>query len=200
MTLHQLSDSELVELYAGGNEKCLEILIIRHQQKVFSFIYKKVKNQQLAEDLLQDIFIKVINSVKTIRYQEQGKFQHWIMRIARNHMLDYFRDSVKMKTYSGTEDFDIFDVLVIPEAPRADFLDESLNHRKLKRFIYRLPREMREVVLMRTCFDMSFNEIAAWQQVGLNTALGRMHNAIKHLKKMYLDSDEMRKYSDRLVQ
>ena len=115
MSYTHFEDAELVKLYIKGNESCLVELIDRHQQKLFSFIYKKVKNQDLAEDLFQDVFIKVINSLKLNKYNEEGKFSNWIIRVARNHLMDYFRDNVKMRTYSGTEDFDVFDVVIVDE-------------------------------------------------------------------------------------
>ena len=200
MSYTHLADAELVKLYIKGTEPCLEVLIKRHQEKLFAFIYKKVKNQELAEDLFQDVFIKVINSLKAKKYNEEGKFCNWILRVARNHLMDYFRDTVKMKTFSGTEDFDVFDVIIADE----DFKPENVDCRNEKKImrthIMKLPKEMREVVIMRTYFDMSFSEIALVQEVGINTALGRMHNALKHLRKLYHDSDELKKYYEAVAQ
>lgn len=200
MSYIHLEDAELVKLYVKGNESCLVELIHRHQQKLFSFIYKKVKNQELAEDLFQDVFIKVINSLKLNKYNEEGKFSNWIIRVARNHLMDYFRDNVKMRTFSGTEDFDVFDVVIVDEGYKPENSDRHLEKKKMRNMIMGLPKEMREVVILRTYFDMSFNEIAQLQSVGINTALGRMHNALKHLRKQYHDSDELKKYFDLVVQ
>lgn len=200
MSYIHLEDAELVKLYVKGNESCLVELIHRHQQKLFSFIYKKVKNQELAEDLFQDVFIKVINSLKLNKYNEEGKFSNWIIRVARNHLMDYFRDNVKMRTFSGTEDFDVFDVVIVDEGYKPEKSDRHLEKKKMRNMIMGLPKEMREVVILRTYFDMSFNEIAQLQSVGINTALGRMHNALKHLRKQYHDSDELKKYFDLVVQ
>ncbi len=195
-----IEDAELVRLYINGNEACLTELINRHQQKLFSFIFKKVKNQELAEDLFQDIFIKVINSLKLKKYQEEGKFSSWIIRVARNHLMDYFRDHGKIHTYSGTEDFDVFDVVIAVENDREEEFDRRKERKKLRNVIMKLPKEMREVVILRTYFDMSFNEIAQVQSVGINTALGRMHNALKHLRKHYHDSDDLKKYFELTAQ
>lgn len=199
MSYSHLEDAELVTLYVKGNESCLVELINRHQQKLFSFIYNKVKNQELAEDLFQDVFIKVINSLKLNKYNEEGKFSNWIIRVARNHLMDYFRDNVKMRTFSGTEDFDVFDVVVVDEGIKPESYDKRFERKKMRQMIQGLPKEMREVVILRTYFDMSFSEIAQLQEVGINTALGRMHNALKHLRKQYHDSDELKKYFE-LVQ
>jgi RNA polymerase sigma-70 factor (ECF subfamily) len=200
MSYIQLEDAELVKLYIKGNEPCLVELINRHQQKLFSFIYKKVKNQELAEDLFQDVFIKVINSLKLNKYNEEGKFSNWIIRVARNHLMDYFRDNVKMRTFSGTEDFDVFDVVIVDDEYKPENQDKRIEKKKMRNMIMGLPKEMREVVILRTYFDMSFNEIAQLQSVGINTALGRMHNALKHLRKQYQDTDELKKYFELVAQ
>ena len=200
MSYTHLEDAELVKLYVKGNESCLVELINRHQQKLFSFIYKKVKNQELAEDLFQDVFIKVINSLKLNKYNEEGKFSNWILRVARNHLMDYFRDHVKLRTFSGTEDFDVFDVVIVDEEFKPETTDKRFEKKKVRSMIMNLPKEMREVVILRTYFDMSFNEIAQLQSVGINTALGRMHNALKHLRKQYHDSDELKKYFELVAQ
>lgn len=200
MSCTQLGDAELVKLYIKGNESCLVELINRHQQKLYSFIYKKVKNQELAEDLFQDVFIKVINSLKLNKYNEEGKFSNWIIRVARNHLMDYFRDHVKMRTFSGTDDFDVFDVVIVDETYKPENSDKKLEKKKMRALIMALPKEMREVVILRTYFDMSFNEIALLQEVGINTALGRMHNALKHLRKQYHDTDELKKYFELVAQ
>ncbi len=200
MSYTHLEDAELVKLYIKGEESCLVELINRHQQKLFSFIYKKVKNQELAEDLFQDVFIKVINSLKLNKYNEEGKFSNWIIRVARNHLMDYFRDNVKMRTFSGTDDFDVFDVVIVDDEYKPENQDKRIEKKKMRNMIMGLPKEMREVVILRTYFDMSFNEIAHLQSVGINTALGRMHNALKHLRKQYQDTDELKKYFELVAQ
>ena len=154
----------------------------------------------MAEDLFQDVFIKVINSLKLNKYNEEGKFSNWIIRVARNHLMDYFRDNVKMRTFSGTEDFDVFDVVIVDEGYKPENADKNIEKKKMRNMIMGLPKEMREVVILRTYFDMSFNEIAQLQSVGINTALGRMHNALKHLRKQYHDTDELKKYFELAVQ
>lgn len=190
MSYHQLEDAELVALYIQGEESCLEILIKRHQRKLFAFILKNVKSQDLAEDLFQDIFIKIINSLKLDKYNEEGKFESWILRVAHNYLMDYFRKKGTLKTYSGTDEFDIFDVIAFEDMTNQNKLERQHERKKVRKLVWQLPHDMRQVVVMRTYFDMTFTEIANWQNVGINTALGRMHNALKHLRKSYHDSEE----------
>jgi RNA polymerase sigma-70 factor (ECF subfamily) len=194
MSYNHLEDAELVSLYIQGTEPCLEILIKRHQRKLFAFILKNVKKQELAEDLFQDIFIKIINSLKLDKYNEEGKFGSWVLRVARNHLMDFFRNKGKLKTFSGTDEFDIFDVIPFEDATNQNKLERHHERKRVRKLVWQLPHDMRQVVVMRTYFDMTFTEIADWQNVGINTALGRMHNALKHLRKSYHDSEETKQF------
>ena len=180
----QIEDSVLVKKYINGEEKALEVLINRHNQKILSFIYSKVLNRDVAEDIFQDTFIKVIKTLKRGSYSEEGKFLPWVMRIAHNLIIDYFRKNKRMPKFEGSEDFNIFSVIK----------DEKLNVEKqiikdqidsdLSLLIEELPDDQREVLIMRIYKDMSFKEIAENTGVSINTALGRMRYALINLRKV----------------
>ncbi|BFP42940.1 sigma-70 family RNA polymerase sigma factor [Flavobacteriaceae bacterium GF1] len=180
----QIEDSVLVKKYINGEEKALEVLINRHNQKILSFIYSKVLNRDVAEDIFQDTFIKVIKTLKRGSYSEEGKFLPWVMRIAHNLIIDHFRKNKRMPKFEGSEDFNIFSVIK----------DEKLNVEKqiikdqidsdLSLLIEELPDDQREVLIMRIYKDMSFKEIAENTGVSINTALGRMRYALINLRKV----------------
>jgi len=177
-------DALLVKDYIDGNEKALEILIQKHQQRVFSFIMSKVLDKEIANDIFQDTFIKVIKTLKRGAYNEEGKFLPWIMRISHNLIIDHFRRSNRMPTFQNTDEFDIFSVLS----------DDVLNVEKqmikeqicedLRELIEELPEDQKEVLLMRMYKDMSFKEISECTDVSINTALGRMRYALINLRKL----------------
>ena len=177
-------DSTLVSDYIKGNERSLEILIKRHKQRLYSFIYSKVQDRDITEDVFQDTFIKVIRTLKKGNYNEEGKFLPWVMRIAHNLVIDHFRKSNRMPTFKNTDEFDIFSVLS----------DGTLNAEKqmvkeqiladVKELIEELPEEQKEVLKMRMYNDMSFNEISENTGVSINTALGRMRYALINLRKI----------------
>ncbi len=179
-----ITDSVLVSNYIYGNEKSLEILITRHKQRIFGFIQSKVLDREVAEDIFQDTFIKVINTLKKGNYNEEGKFLPWVMRIAHNLVIDHFRRNKRIPKFNNTDDFDIFSVIS----------DEVLNIEKqliqnqilndVKELISELPEDQKEVLLMRMYKDMSFKEIAENTNVSINTALGRMRYALINLRKM----------------
>ncbi|SNR34328.1 RNA polymerase, sigma subunit, ECF family [Lutibacter agarilyticus] len=179
-----ITDSVLVSNYIYGNEKSLEILIIRHKQRIFGFIQSKVLDREVAEDIFQDTFIKVINTLKKGNYNEEGKFLPWVMRIAHNLVIDHFRRNKRIPKFNNTDDFDIFSVIS----------DEVLNVEKqliqnqilddVKELISELPDDQKEVLLMRMYKDMSFKEIAENTNVSINTALGRMRYALINLRKL----------------
>ena len=179
-----ITDSVLVNNYIQGNEKSLEILIIRHKQRIFSFIISKVLDREVAEDIFQDTFIKVINTLKRGKYNEEGKFLPWVMRIAHNLIIDHFRRNKRLPKFKNTDEFDIFSVLS----------DEVLNIEKqliknqiledVKGMIDELPEDQKEVLIMRMYKDMSFKEISENTGVSINTALGRMRYALINLRKL----------------
>ncbi len=180
----QIEDSVLVKQYIGGEEKALETLINRHNQKITSFIYSKVLDRDVAEDIFQDTFIKVIKTLKRGSYSEEGKFLPWVMRIAHNLIIDHFRKNKRMPKFEGSEDFNIFSVikddkLNVEKQMIKDQIDSDLSE-----LIEELPDDQKEVLIMRIYKDMSFKEIAENTDVSINTALGRMRYALINLRKI----------------
>ena len=179
-----MSDQELVKLYLSGNEKALEMLINRHQDKMFTSIYMLVRDRALAEDILQDAFFKIISTLKGGKYNEEGKFIQWAMRIARNLVIDHFRKAKKMPTVTDSEGNDVFSYINVKEDNQEDLLIKSEKDQKIRRLIEELPNEQREVLVLRHYAELSFKEIAALTGVSINTALGRMRYALNNLRKL----------------
>jgi RNA polymerase sigma factor (sigma-70 family) len=179
----QLQDQELVDLYIKGDEPCLEILIARHKKRVFSYIMMVVRDRHLAEDIFQDTFIKVIQTLKRGAYNDEGKFLPWVLRIAHNLVIDHFRRVKRMPLVDAGEDFDIFSVLTLRQGNVEDRLVKSQIRSDVRKAIEKLPLEQREVLIMRHYMDMSFKEIADTTNCSINTALGRMRYALINLKK-----------------
>ncbi|MDE1207058.1 RNA polymerase sigma factor [Tenacibaculum larymnensis] len=179
-----VDDSVLVKNYINGNEYAIELLIKRHQQRLYSFIYSKVQNRDTTEDIFQDTFIKVIRTLKKGNYNEEGKFLPWVMRIAHNLIIDFFRKNNRMPTFNNTEEFDIFSVLSdgTLNAESKIIKEQILND--VKELVEELPEEQKEVLKMRIYNDMSFNEISENTGVSINTALGRMRYALINLRKI----------------
>lgn len=177
-------DSLLISKYINGNEFALEVLIKRHQQRLFSFIYSKVKDRDVTEDIFQDTFIKVIRTLKKGRYNEEGKFLPWVMRIAHNLIIDFFRKSNRMPSFKNTDEFDIFSVLSDGVFNAEKRLINEQIHADVRSLVDELPQEQKEVLLMRIYNDMSFNEISENTGVSINTALGRMRYALINLRKL----------------
>lgn len=188
MSIQLLNDNELVQLYIGGNEDSLSILLNRHKRKIFSSIMVVVKNKALAEDIFQDTFFKVIQTLKRGQYSEEGKFLPWVIRIARNLIIDHFRRIKKMPPVpvyvnEEGEEVSVFNTLASDQP--ADDYDETVKFKKsIRAIINELPADQREVVIMRTYYDMSFKEIADFTNVSINTALGRMRYGLLNLKKL----------------
>lgn len=184
MKLEQRTDQELIRLYVAGEETGLEILIDRYKAKLFTSIYLLVKDESLAEDIFQDTFIKVINTLRSGRYNEEGKFLPWVMRIAHNLVIDHYRKERRTPVVVNSDGFDIFDVLQFADESVETRMIREQTHRDLRRMIQRLPDDQKEVLIMRHYGDMSFKEIAAVTEVSINTALGRMRYALNNLRKM----------------
>jgi RNA polymerase sigma-70 factor (ECF subfamily) len=184
MATTQIPDALLVKNYIAGNENALAILINRHQSKIYGFIYSKMADRDVADDIFQDTFMKVIKTLKSNSYNEEGKFLPWVMRISHNLIVDHYRKNKKMPMLRETEEFSIFSVLT----------DSSLNvegriitdgiENDLKKIIQELPDDQKEVLMMRIYQDYSFNEIAELTGVSINTALGRMRYALLNLRKV----------------
>lgn len=179
-----ISDSTLVSKYINGNEASLNILINRHQQRLFSFIYSKVKDKDITEDVFQDTFIKVIKTLKKGKYNEEGKFLPWVMRIAHNLVIDYFRKSNRMPAFRNTDEFDIFSVLGDGNLNAEKQLIQEQIFSDVKDLVNELPEEQKEVLVMRIYKDMSFKEISENTGVSINTALGRMRYALINMRKL----------------
>lgn len=185
MNAKTVSDKELISGYLSGNQISLEKLISRHQNKVFAYILMIVKDKQLADDLFQDTFIKVINTIRAGSYKEEGKFIQWVMRIAHNLIIDHFRKSKRFPVVENShEDFDIFDTIRILDPSIEERLITEQIHNDVRALIEYLPDEQKEVLYMRHYFNMSFKDIAEYTGVSINTALGRMRYALINMRKL----------------
>lgn len=188
MSIQSLSDNELVNRYICGHEDALATLLERHKRRIFSSIIMVVKDRALSEDIFQDTFFKVITTLKKGQYSEEGKFLPWVIRIARNLIIDHFRRAKKMPpvpvyTNEEGEEVNVFSSIAADE--KFDLGEESNELKKsIRLLINELPNDQKEVVLMRMYYDMSFKEIAEFTNVSINTALGRMRYALFNLKKM----------------
>lgn len=176
-------DSELIAQYRNGSEAAFDLLVDRYQGRVFTTIFLIVKDQKVAEDLLQDVFVKVVQTLQSDRYTEEGKFQPWIMRIAHNLAIDYFRKSKRYPTILMEDGSNLFNSLKFAESTIEDLRIKEDTIELVKRLIEELPEAQKEVLVMRHYMDMSFQEIAEKTGVSINTALGRMRYALIHLRK-----------------
>lgn len=182
--LSVMDDKDLVRLYQNGNQEAITELIDRYKQRVFSTIYFLVKNQELAEDLFQETFIKIITSLRKNSYSEQGKFLPWALRIAHNLVIDHFRKVKLMPLQHDTEEFSVFDVI---PANNRNAVDQIIYDEKIaivRSLLDKLPQEQREVVILRHYAELSFKEISKMLNININTALGRMHYAILKMREM----------------
>ena len=189
MLLNTLADQVLVKRFLKGDNNSFELLLTRHKNRVFSFIMSKVKNRDLSEDIFQDTLIKVINSLQKGKYNEEGKFLPWMMRIAHNLVIDYFRKESKMRKIRPTSEFDIFDVLDDGSKNQEEVMIQSQVHSDLKLLIEQLPEDQMEVLKLRYFEDMSFKKISDLTGVSINTALGRMRYALINLRKLAIQQN-----------
>lgn len=180
----KIDDSELVRDYISGDEKALEVLINRHNQRISSFIYSKVLDRDITEDIFQDTFIKVIKTLKKGSYSEEGKFLPWVMRISHNLIIDHFRKNKRMPKFEGNDDFNIFSVIGDDKLNAEKQIIKDQIDSDLGSLIEELPDDQKEVLLMRIYRDMSFKEISENTGVSINTALGRMRYALINLRKI----------------
>lgn len=184
MFKNAIPDSILVSNYIQGCETSLETLIKKHKQRLYGFIYSKVQDRDITEDVFQDTFIKVIRTLKLGNYNEEGKFLPWVMRISHNLVIDHFRKTNRMPSFKSSNDFDVFSIIS----------DDSLNAEKkmiqeqifsdVRELVEELPKEQKEVLIMRIYKDMSFKEISENTGVSINTALGRMRYALMNMRKL----------------
>lgn len=180
-----VSDSELVALYIQGNEKAFEKLVQRHKSRIYTTIYLIVKDQYVAEDLLQDSFIKAVDTIKSGRYNDEGKFLPWIIRIAHNLAIDYFRRDKRYPNVVFEDGSSVFNTLDFAEDSVESVQIRQETHEQLREMIQRLPDVQKQVLIMRHYEDMSFQEIADATGVSINTALGRMRYALINLRKQF---------------
>jgi RNA polymerase sigma-70 factor (ECF subfamily) len=186
--MKQLDDRDLITEYIGGNEKAFEVLLARHKDKIYRFIYMKLRNQELANDVFQETFVKIIKTLKVGSYNEEGKFLPWAMRIAHNLVIDHFRKASKVRMISESssnyDDFNIFSTLSQTDKN----MEQSMSHDELEKqmveLIDYLPETQRAILKMRIFQDMSFKDIAESEDISINTALGRMRYALINLRKM----------------
>jgi RNA polymerase sigma factor (sigma-70 family) len=184
MKLQQYSDQDLVKLYLDGKESVLEELLRRHKSKIYTSIYLLVKDQYLAEDIFQDTFIKVINTLRSGRYNEEGKFLPWVMRIAHNLVIDYFRKEKRAPVITSADGTDVLNLIQIYEESAEERMLREQSYTDLRATIHLLPDEQKEVLIMRHYAGLSFKDIADLTDVSINTALGRMRYALSNLRKM----------------
>ena len=184
MQKEQLDDSILVTNYINGSERSLEILIKRHKNRIFGHIYSKVTDRDVANDIFQDTFIKVINNIKAGKYNEEGKFLPWVLRIAHNLSIDHFRKRKRIPNFQTSEDFDIFSFIGDSTLNAENQLIKNQIHFDVIKIVNELPEEQKEVLKMRIYRDMSYKEIAENTGTSINTSLGRMRYALMNLRKI----------------
>jgi RNA polymerase sigma factor (sigma-70 family) len=184
--LSKLSDNELINSFTSGNINALEVLVLRHKEKLYTSIYFLVKDKYLAEDIFQDVFIKIIDTIRGGRYTDEGKFLPWAMRIAHNLCVDHFRKVKRTPVIRNSEEQDIFEVLNFTESSAEDNMIKRQSHSRVREMLDQLPEDQREVIILRHYADMSFKEIAAITDCSINTALGRMRYGLINLRKMML--------------
>ncbi|MBC7607040.1 MAG: sigma-70 family RNA polymerase sigma factor [Burkholderiales bacterium] len=180
----QTPDALLVKNYVAGDESALSSLISRHQSKIYGFIYSKISDRDITDDIFQDTFIKVIKTLKSNAYNEEGKFLPWVMRIAHNLIIDHFRRNKKMPMFRETEDFSIFSIMTDNSMSIENQMITDQVEKDLKKIIEELPQDQKEVLVMRIYQDLSFKEISELTGVSINTALGRMRYALMNLRKV----------------
>jgi RNA polymerase sigma-70 factor (ECF subfamily) len=177
-------DALLVKNYVAGDESALSVLINRHQSKIYGFIYSKISDRDITDDIFQDTFIKVIKTLKSNSYNEEGKFLPWVMRIAHNLIIDHFRRNKKMPMFRETEEFSIFSIMTDNSQTIENKMITEQVEKDLKKIIEELPADQKEVLIMRIYQDLSFKEISELTGVSINTALGRMRYALMNLRKV----------------
>jgi RNA polymerase sigma-70 factor (ECF subfamily) len=180
----QVPDALLVKNYMAGDESALATLINKHQSKIYGFIYSKISDRDLSDDIFQDTFIKVIKTLKSNSYNEEGKFLPWVMRIAHNLIIDHFRRNKKMPMFRETEEFSIFSIMADNSMTVENQMITEQVEKDLKKLIEELPNDQKEVLVMRIYQDLSFKEISELTGVSINTALGRMRYALMNLRKV----------------
>jgi RNA polymerase sigma factor (sigma-70 family) len=185
MRIYQdLTDQQLIHLFKDGQNEALETLLLRHKDKLYTSIFLLVKDKYLAEDLFQEVFIRVIDTLRSNRYTEEGKFLPWAMRIAHNLCVDHFRRVKRTPTIKTSDNHDIFEVLNFNEDNAEQRIMKNQSYERIRQMLDLLPEEQREVIVLRHYADLSFKEIASLTNCSINTALGRMRYGLINLRKM----------------
>jgi RNA polymerase sigma factor (sigma-70 family) len=186
-TLSPLTDTQLIRAFQDGNTSALEVLINRYKDKIYTSILFLVKDKYLAEDLFQDVFIKVIDTLRGNRYTEEGKFLPWALRIAHNLCVDHFRKVKRAPAIKTSDDRDIFEVINVTENSAEVTMIQGQTHNRMRAMLDMLPEEQKEVIVLRHFADMSFKDIAKVTDCSINTALGRMRYGLINLRKLMLE-------------
>ena len=187
MDYTKFSDRELISAYISGKETYINEIISRHQARVLGYIIISVKDRDIAEDIFQDTFIKVINKLKVGAYNEEGKFIQWVLRIAHNLVIDHFRRNSRVKMVRSNDEYDVFNQIEVYDKNAEDEMIEIQTHEKVRQLVELLPESQKEVLKMRHYSEMSFKDIAEQTEVSINTALGRMRYALINLRKLVED-------------
>ena len=180
----QFTDQQLIHQFKNGESEAMETLVLRHKDKLYTSIFLLVKDKYLAEDLFQDMFIKVIDTFRNNRYTEEGKFLPWAMRIAHNLCVDHFRRVKRTPTIKTSDNHDIFEVLNFSNENAEEKMMKNQSYDRIRRMLDLLPEEQREVIVLRHYADLSFKEIASLTNCSINTALGRMRYGLINMRKM----------------
>ncbi len=183
----QFTDQQLIHLFKDGAAEAMETLVLRHKDKLYTSIFLLVKDKYLAEDLFQDMFIKVIDTFRNNRYTEEGKFLPWAMRIAHNLCVDHFRRVKRTPTIKTSDNHDIFEVLNFSNENAEEKMMKNQSYDRIRRMLDLLPEEQREVIVLRHYADLSFKEIATLTNCSINTALGRMRYGLINMRKMMME-------------
>lgn len=190
MQVMPINDHQLIAQYLEGDERAFKELLDRYQQKIYTSIYLFVKDETLAEDIFQEVFIKIINTLRSGKYNHEGKFGQWALRISYNLCVDYHRRGKRRPhVHINDSTFDIFDVISSHDPNAEQLIMRSQTHDRIRHLVDMLPAEQREVVILRHYADMSFKEIAALTRVSINTALGRMRYALINIRKLMAERE-----------
>jgi len=187
-TLEQVADLDLIRSFQAGDTEAFDVLVTRYKERIYSSILFFVKDTYLAEDLFQDVFIKIIDTLKNKRYTEEGKFLPWALRIAHNLCVDYFRKVKRTPAIKTSDDQDIFEVINVSQEAPDQKLMRGESHDKVRRMLDLLPEEQREIIVLRHYANLSFKEIAEITNCSINTALGRMRYGLINLRKMMTEN------------
>ncbi len=186
--MDQREDQELVALYIRGNEQAFEVLLMRHKNKIYNYVFSKIRDHAVAQDIFQDAFMKIVRTLKKGSYNEEGKFLPWAMRISHNLVIDHFRRTSKVKmvseTSSKSEDFNIFSILKLEDENIEDVITREELEVQMVELVQHLPKTQKEILEMRIFQGMSFKDIAEQEDISINTALGRMRYALINIRKM----------------